>query len=53
MPTWALTATQAVQLASGDTDARITALQQALSQADEATARYLQALADDAVKFKG
>jgi urea transport system permease protein len=53
MPTWALTASQAVQLASGETDARIIALQQALSQADEATARYLQALADDAVKFKG
>ena len=52
-PAWALTASQAVGLASGDTEARITALQQALQEADEATARFLQALSDDAVKVKG
>ena len=52
MPTWALTPSQAVQLASGDTDARITVLQQVLSQADEVSVRYLQALLDDSVKFK-
>jgi len=51
-PAWALTSSQAVQLATGDTDARITALQQALPQADEATARFLKALSDDAVKVK-
>ena len=51
MPSWALTSQQAALLASGETDARIAALQQALSQADEATARYLKALSDDAVKY--
>ena len=50
---WALTATQATRLASGDTDSRIVALQQVLAQPDEATARYLQALLDDAVRIRG
>ena len=46
----ALTAEQARALTVGETDARITALQQALASADEKTAAFLQAMADDAVK---
>ena len=37
----------------GETDARITALHQAVLTADERTADFLQALADDAVKVAG
>ena len=50
----ALSAEQALSLASGDTEARITALAAAAAQADVAPAelaRYLQALLDDKVKL--
>ena len=47
----ALTADQARALTVGETDARITALQQALASPDEKTAAFLQAMADDAVKL--
>lgn len=46
----ALTATEAQAIATGDTDARIAAMQQAVADGDERTAAFLQALADDAVK---
>ncbi len=49
----ALTAEQARALTVGETDARITALQQALTSPDEKTAAFLQAMADDAVKLHG
>jgi len=49
----ALTAEQARALTVGETDARITALQQVLASPDEKTAAFLQAMADDAVKFSG
>ena len=49
----ALTAEQALAIASGETDARIEALGQAVAEGDEKTAAYLQALADEAVKIKG
>jgi len=49
----ALTADQARALTVGETDARITALQQALASPDEKTAAFLQAMADDAVKLNG
>ena len=47
----ALTPQEAAAIASGETDARIAALNQAVSNADERTAAYIQALADDAVKL--
>ena len=49
----ALTAEQARALTVGETDARISALQQALASPDEQTAAFLQAMADDAVKLHG
>jgi len=49
----ALTAEQARALTVGETDARISALQQALASPDEKTAAFLQAMADDAVKLHG
>jgi urea transport system permease protein len=49
----ALTPQQAAAMASGDSDARIAAIQQALAQPDDRTAAFLQALADDAVKLAG
>jgi urea transport system permease protein len=49
----ALTMAQARAMAEGDTDARLQVLNQALLQADAATATFLQALADDQVKFSG
>ena len=49
----ALTAEQARALTVGETDARITALQQVLASPDEKTAAFLQAMADDAVKLSG
>ncbi len=51
--THALTADEARAIAIGDTDARIAAMNQSLAQADERTATYLQALAEDAVKVSG
>jgi urea transport system permease protein len=47
----ALTAEQALTMASGESDARIEALNKAVAQGDDKTAAYLQALADDAVKL--
>ncbi|MCW5257587.1 urea ABC transporter permease subunit UrtB [Verminephrobacter aporrectodeae subsp. tuberculatae] len=47
----ALTAGQALAMAAGDTDDRVAAVQQAVVHADERTAAFLQALADDAVKI--
>jgi urea transport system permease protein len=49
----ALTAEQARALALGETEARLSALAQQIATADAATAAFIQALADDAVKFKG
>ncbi len=49
----ALTAQEAKAMAVGDTDARIAALSQASAAADERTAAFIQALADDAVKLAG
>jgi len=46
----ALTADEALGMAVGESDARIEALTKAVSQGDDKTAAYLQALADDAVK---
>jgi urea transport system permease protein len=53
LPGWALTPAQAKAMAIGETDARIEALNQAVAQADEKTAAFIQALADDAVKIAG
>lgn len=49
----ALTPDEARALATGETDARIEALHKALATADDRTAAFLQALADDAVKTAG
>jgi urea transport system permease protein len=49
----ALTAEEAKAIAIGESDARIEALGKALPAADEKTAAFLQALADDAVKVSG
>lgn len=52
-PVQALTSAEAQAIAIGDTDARITALQQAVLNPDEGKVALLQALADDAVKVAG
>jgi urea transport system permease protein len=49
----ALTADEARAIATGETDARIEALNRAVTAADDRTAAFLQALADDAVKVAG
>ncbi len=49
----ALTALEARNLAVGETDARVEALNKALTSADDKTASYLQAMLDDAVKKAG
>ena len=49
----ALTTEQTRALTLGDTDARVTALQKALTSPDAPTAAFLQAMADDAVKVNG
>lgn len=49
----ALTADEAKAIAAGDSDARIEALNKAVATADDKTAAFLQALADDAVKTAG
>ena len=49
----ALTADEARAIALGETDTRIEALNQAVATADDRTAAFLQALADDAVKTAG
>ena len=50
---FALTPEQALALSSGDTDARIAALQKALASPDDKTAAFLQALSHDEVKVSG
>ena len=50
---FALTPEQALALSSGDTDARIAALQKALTSPDDKTAAFLQALSNDEVKVSG
>jgi len=52
-PTAALTLQEAQGMAVGDSDARIEALNKAIIQADDKTAAFIQALADDAVKTAG
>jgi len=49
----ALTTEDANAMAIGDTDARVEALVKAMATADDKTAVFLQALADDAVKLVG
>jgi urea transport system permease protein len=49
----ALTLEQARGMALGETDSRIEALNKAVVSADERTAAFLKALADDAVKVSG
>ena len=49
----ALTEAEAQAIAIGETDARIEALTKAVATADDKTAAFLQALADDAVKAAG
>jgi len=50
MPAWALDAAQARAIAVGDGDARIAALQEAVTRADPGLAAFAQALLDDSVK---
>ncbi|WP_374667097.1 urea ABC transporter permease subunit UrtB [Ramlibacter sp.] len=56
---WAATAAQALTpdearaMATGESDSRIEALNKAVSAADDKTAAFIQAMSDDAVKFKG
>ena len=47
----AISVDEANAISSGETDARIEALNRAVAQADAGTAVFLQALADDAVKL--
>ncbi|RYF83578.1 MAG: urea ABC transporter permease subunit UrtB [Comamonadaceae bacterium] len=47
----ALTMEQALAIASGDSASRIAALNEAVAKSDEKTADFVQALADDAVKY--
>jgi urea transport system permease protein len=47
----ALTADEAKAIASGDSEDRITALNKAVITADDKTAAFIQAMADDAVKY--
>jgi len=49
----ALTPADARAIAAGETDARIEALNRAIASADDRTAAFLRALADDAVKVAG
>jgi urea transport system permease protein len=46
---WALTASQAAALAIGDSSSRVEALRKIATDADEATIRLIQAMADDEV----
>ncbi|WP_138514599.1 urea ABC transporter permease subunit UrtB [Rhodoferax bucti] len=50
---YALSADEAKSMASGESDARVAALQKAVENADARTVRFIQALADDAVKLVG
>ena len=47
----ALTADEAKAIASGESEARIAALNKAVTTADEKTAAFIQAMSDDAVKY--
>lgn len=49
----ALTAGEAAAIATGESDTRIEALNKAVAAADDKTAAFIQALADDAVKTAG
>ena len=49
----ALTAGEARAIAAGETDARIEALNRAVTAANERTAAFIQALSDEAVKVEG
>lgn len=49
----ALSIGESKAIAIGETDARIEALNQAMTNADDKTAQFLQALSDDAVKIAG
>ncbi len=49
----ALTSDAAKAMASGDTDDRIAAMQKAMATPDAATAAFIQAMSDDAVKIAG
>ena len=49
----ALTSDEARAIAVGESDARIAALSKAVENADDKTAAFIQALADDAVKVAG
>ncbi len=49
----ALTGAEARAIATGETDARIEALNKAVATADDKTAAFIRALADDAVKVAG
>ena len=49
----ALSAGEVQGMVFGETDARVAALAQAAAQADDQTAAFIQALADDAVKTRG
>jgi len=53
VPAHALTTAEALAIASGDTGERIAALNEAVAHADERTAAFIQAMADDAVRFTG
>ena len=50
---FSLTPDEAQKIAIGESDARIEALNKAVANADDRTAAFLQALADDAVKTAG
>lgn len=50
-PARALTADEALAMASGDAESRIAAINKAVAVADEKTKAFLQALVDEAVKF--
>ena len=49
-PSHALTADEARAIASGDTEARVAALNKAVVTADDKTSAFIQAMVDDAVK---
>ncbi len=52
-PAWALTPDQAHRIASGDSESRIAALNEAVAAADTAVGPFVQALLDDEVKVAG
>jgi urea transport system permease protein len=52
-PAWALTPEQAGRIAGGDSDERITALNERVAAGDAALVPFVQAILDDAVKTAG